>query len=67
MLQRNNPLEMLSSFVIDVGTSETFVGRTLLLDTNVLLDAYRLPEAFYDLAKEFVKLKCDLVTTKSIA
>ena len=58
---------MPSKFIIDATSSKKFSGRTLLLDTNVLLDAYRLPEAFYDLAKELASLNCDLVTTKSIA
>ncbi len=58
---------MPSSFVVDSSTSQVFAGRTLLLDTNALLDAYRLPEAFYDLAKSFSDMGCDLVTTKTIA
>ena len=39
----------------------------MLLDTNALIDAFRLPAEFYDLAKELSALDCDLVTTKSIA
>lgn len=58
---------MQNKFVIDSATRTKFAGRTLLLDTNALLDAYRLPEAFYSLAKEFSSLNCDLVTTKTIA
>ena len=57
---------MPTSFVIDGSTKKAFSGRTLLLDTNALLDAYRLPAEFYDLANEFAELDCDLVTTKSI-
>jgi predicted nucleic acid-binding protein len=55
------------SFVVDQESKNTFAGRTLLLDTNALLDAYRLPAEFYDLVKELFELDCDLVTTKSIA
>lgn len=58
---------MPTSFVIDHETRQLFTGRTLLLDTNALLDAFRLPAEFYDLANEFAKLGCDLVTTKTIA
>lgn len=58
---------MSNSFVVDTSTKKTFAGRTLLLDTNALLDAYRLPSEFYDLATELSELDCDLVTTKSIA
>jgi|GEM_PF-3884112 len=57
---------MPNNFVVDVATKSAFAGRTLLLDTNALLDAFRLPAEFYDLANEFARLNCDLVTTKSI-
>lgn len=57
---------MPNSFVVDEATKESFAGRTLLLDTNALIDAFRLPAEFYDLATEFARLNCDLVTTKSI-
>lgn len=57
---------MPTSFVIDSASKNAFAGRTLLLDTNALLDAYRLPAEFYDLANKFAELGCDLVTTKSI-
>lgn len=53
-------------FAIDKETRGSFAGRYLLLDTNALIDAYRLPEAFYDLANELVGLDCALVATKSV-
>lgn len=58
---------MPTSFVIDHDTKQAFAGKTLLLDTNALIDAFRLPAEFYDLAKEFAVLNCDFVTTKTIA
>lgn len=58
---------MLNSFVIDHGTKQSFAGKTLLLDMNALLDAFRLPAEFYDLVNELAELGCDLVTTRSIA
>lgn len=58
---------MPNSFVIDTTTQSSFRGRTLLLDTNALIDAFRLPAEFYDLAAELAGMGCDFVTTKSIA
>lgn len=58
---------METKFVIDSDTKEALRDKTLLLDTNALLDAYRLPSEFYDLVQEFKVLGCDLATTKSIA
>lgn len=57
---------MQNSFVIDQKTRHLIAGKTLLLDTSALIDAYRLPSEFYDLANEFAALECWLVTTKSI-
>ena len=58
---------MQNSFVIDANSRSTFKNKTLLLDTNALIDAFRLPAEFYDLANEFATMGCDLVTTKTIA
>lgn len=56
-----------NTFVIDSASVESFSGRTLLLDTNVLIDAYRLPAEFYNLTQELAAIGCDFITTKSIA
>lgn len=58
---------MSNSFVIDRATKEIWRGKTLLLDTNVLIDAFRLPEEFYDFTSGLIENQCDIVTTKSIA
>ncbi len=58
---------MPTSFVVDHNSQKAFAGKTLLLDTNALLDAFRLPSEFYDLAKTLANLDCDFVTTKTIA
>ncbi len=57
---------MQSKFVIDGSTKKDFAGRTLLFDTNALIDAYRLPVEFFELLQEFELLECDVATTKSI-
>lgn len=54
------------SFVIDTHTESALKDRALLLDTNALLDAYRLPSEFYDLTKKLVSLGCDYTTTRTI-
>lgn len=58
---------MLNNFVIDSTTKSSWQGRTLLFDTNALIDAFRLPAEFYDLATDLAYAGCDFVTTKSIA
>lgn len=57
---------MPSSFVIDTTTSTSFSNRWLLLDTNALIDAYRLPSEFVDLANSFGEMGCTLITTHEI-
>lgn len=58
---------MQNKFVIDETTKDTLRDKTILLDTNALIDAYRLPAEFYDLLQDFIKLGCDIVTTRTIA
>jgi len=55
-----------NSFVIDHTSSNTFANKSLLLDTNILIDAYRLPVEFYDLQQSLVASGCDLVAIKSV-
>jgi hypothetical protein len=57
---------MQNKFVINDSSKDMLQGKTLLLDTNVLMDAYRLPAEFYELLQELVGLDCDIVTTKTI-
>lgn len=55
-----------NKFVIDNKSETLLKNKLLLLDTNALIDAYRLPNEFYLLLKEFESLDCAVVTTKTI-
>lgn len=57
---------MQNKFVINDSSKDVLRDKTLLLDTNVLMDAYRLPSEFYELLQELVSLGCDVITTKTI-
>lgn len=55
-----------NKFIIDQGSAHLLKNKTLLLDTNALIDAYRLSTEFVALLDEFVTLGCDLTATRSV-
>lgn len=53
-------------FVIDVTSEEILRGATVLIDTNVIIDASLFKVEFADLQEKFSTLDCDLTTTRSV-